>query len=124
MAVARLAMISLDCADPGELAGFWTAFLDGTVIASTDGVVVVRTDTVWIGTIRVPDYAPPTWPGGDTPKHMHLDLAVRDLDEAEAEVLRLGARKADDQPQPDEWRVYFDPAGHPFCLTANIPFQL
>jgi glyoxalase superfamily protein len=122
MAVARLAMMSLDCADPAALARFWADLLEGTTIAVTDDVTVVQTGAVWIGTIRVPDYAPPTWPGGVTPKHMHFDLAVRDLDEAEAEALRLGARKADHQPRPEEWRIFFDPAGHPFCLTANIPF--
>jgi hypothetical protein len=122
MAVARLAMMSLDCADPAALARFWADLLEGTTIAVTDDVTVVQRGAVWIGTIRVPDYAPPTWPGGVTPKHMHFDLAVRDLDEAEAEALRLGARKADHQPRPEEWRIFFDPAGHPFCLTANIPF--
>ena len=122
MAVARLAMASLDCADPVPLAEFWAALLDGTVIASTEDVSVVQTDTIMIATIRVPDYHPPTWPGGDAPKRIHLDLAVADLAEAESTALRLGARKADHQPQPDQWRIFLDPAGHPFCLTANIPF--
>ena len=31
---------------------------------------------------------------------------------------------ADDQPQPDQWLVFLDPAGHPVCLTSNIPFDL
>jgi Glyoxalase-like domain len=122
MAVARLAMASLDCADPVPLAEFWAALLDGTVIANTEDVSVVQTDTIMIATIRVPGYQPPTWPGGETPKHLHLDLAVADLAEAESTALRLGARRADHQPQPDQWRVLTDPAGHPFCLTANIPF--
>jgi hypothetical protein len=122
MAVARLAMASFDCAEPVPLAEFWAGLLDGTVIMSDDEVSAVQTGTMMIATIRVPDYTPPTWPGGETPKHLHLDLAVRDLDEAEATALRLGATKADHQPQPDQWRVFFDPAGHPFCLTANIPF--
>lgn len=117
-----MAMVSLDCAEPVPLAEFWAALLDGTVLVGDEAVSVVRTDTIMIGTIRVPDYQPPTWPGGDLPKHIHLDLAVRDLDEAEAHALRLGARKAVLQPQPDQWRIYHDPAGHPFCLTANIPF--
>jgi hypothetical protein len=115
-------MVSLDCADPVALAEFWTALLDGTVIGRDEQVCVVYAHTIMVGAVRVPDYTPPTWPGGATPKHIHLDLAVRDLDTAEAEALRLGARKADHQPKPDEWRIYFDPAGHPFCLTANIPF--
>jgi hypothetical protein len=123
MAVARLAMVSLDCAQPVPLAEFWAALLEGTVIARSDKVSAVHAGTLMIATIRVPDYRPPTWPNGDTPKHVHLDLAVRDLDEAQAEALRLGATKADSQPQPDQWRVMLDPAGHPFCLTANIPFD-
>jgi len=122
MAVARVAMVTLDCADPGPLTDFWAALLEGTVLARDERFSVVHCDTIMVGTVRVPDYTPPTWPGGATPKHVHLDLAVRDLDEAEAEALRLGARKAEHQPQPDEWRIYLDPAGHPFCLTANIPF--
>lgn len=115
-------MVSLDCAEPGPLAEFWAGLLDGKVFMSNERLAAVYAGPIMIGMIRVPDYHPPTWPGGTTPKHMHLDLAVRDLDEAEAEALRLGARKAEEQPRPDEWRVYFDPAGHPFCLTANIPF--
>ncbi len=122
MAVVRLAMTSLDCADPKALGDFWAGLLDASILASTDDVVVVQTDTIWIGAIRVPDYVEPTFPGGTTPKHIHFDLAVQDLEAAEAEALRLGARKSDHQPAPDEWRIFHDPAGHPFCLTANIPF--
>lgn len=121
MAVARLAMVSLDCADPVALADFWAALLEAGVFARDERVSVIKTDTIMMGMIRVPDYTPPTWPGGATPKHIHVDLAVRDLDAAEAEALRLGARKAEHQPQPDQWRIFLDPAGHPFCLTANIP---
>lgn len=124
MTVARLALTALDCAEPEPLAEFWAALLDGTIVMRTEQVAVVKTGTMLLGATRVPDYAPPTWPGGDAPKHIHLDLAVRDLDAAEATALELGARKADVQPEPDQWRVYFDPAGHPFCLTVNLPFEL
>ena len=123
MAVARLAMVSLDCADSVPLAEFWAALLDGTVLVRDDHVSAVQAGAMMIATISVPDYRPPTWPGGDTPKHIHLDLAVRDLDEAEATAVGLGAVKADHQPQPDQWRVFLDPAGNPFCLTVNIPFD-
>lgn len=52
------------------------------------------------------------------PKQMHLDLAVAadGLDAAQALAVRLGARLAGQQPQPDRRRVLLDPAGHPFCL--------
>jgi hypothetical protein len=123
MALTRLAMASIDCAQPVPLAEFWAALLGGTVIVSNDDVSVVQTDTIMMAMMRTADYKPPTWPDGDSPKQIHLELAVRDLDEAEAEALRLGAVKSDHQPQPDQWRVFADPAGHPFCLTANIPFD-
>ena len=46
---------------------------------------------------------------------MHLDVNVDDMDEAEKAVLELGATKADHQPGTT-FRVFLDPAGHPFCL--------
>jgi glyoxalase superfamily protein len=61
-------------------------------------------------------YRPPTWPDSEVAKQIHLDLAVDDLDAAEAEATRLGARRAETQPTPNKWRVMLDPAGHPFCL--------
>ncbi len=55
------------------------------------------------------------------PQQFHLDFAVDDLDEAEALLLKLGAAKPDFQPGGGQWRVFTDPAGHPFCLTRNPP---
>jgi Glyoxalase-like domain len=85
--------------------------------------VAIRTDWVWMTALRIPDYVAPTWPAGDVPKQVHLDLAVTDLDAATAEAEGLGARVAPVQPAPDRWRVLFDPAGHPFCLTTQIPAE-
>jgi hypothetical protein len=52
---------------------------------------------------------------------MHVDLAVDDLGEAEGRAVALGAIRADEQPAPDRHLVLFDPAGHPFCLSTQIP---
>ena len=49
----------------------------------------------------------------------HLDFHVGDLDAAERAALALGARKFDDQPSPENFRVFADPVGHPFCLCIN-----
>jgi hypothetical protein len=69
---------------------------------------------------RVADHRPPDWPDGAIPKQLHLELAVDDLEGAEGKAIELGALKAPDQPAPDRWRVLFDPAGHPFCITTLI----
>jgi hypothetical protein len=49
---------------------------------------------------------------------MHLDVIVDDLDAAEAAVLSLGATKHEHQPGTS-FRVFLDPAGHPFCLCVD-----
>jgi Glyoxalase-like domain len=49
---------------------------------------------------------------------MHLDFDVDDLDATEARVLEAGATRYDFQPN-DHCRVFADPAGHPFCLSAK-----
>ena len=117
----RLGSVSLDCADPKILASFWAELLGGEIVFTSDDFVAVKLDGVWISTVRVDNYESPDWPDGSPPKQIHLDLAVDDLDVAEHEALRIGAVKSENQPEPDRWRVYFDPAGHPFCLTTQIP---
>ena len=121
MAVARSGFISLDCSHPLALGEFWAAMLGGEIAFSSETTVGVRTDWVWLAALKVDDYVAPTWPGGDVPKQIHLDLAVTDLEAAVAEAARFGARIAPLQPAPDRWRVLLDPAGHPFCLTTQIP---
>jgi hypothetical protein len=121
VAIARLGSIALDCASPAALATFWSEMLGGEIAFTSENFVAIKTDRLWLAAVRVEDYQAPTWPDGEFPKQMHLDLAVDDLDEAEAEAVRLGARRAADQPAPGRYRVLLDPAGHPFCLSTQIP---
>jgi len=121
MAHARLASITLDCANPSELATFWAELIGGEIAFNSEDFVAVKTDEVWLAAVRVPDHKAPTWPEGGLAKQIHLDLGVEDLDAAEAEALRLGAGRPDEQPAPERWRVLLDPAGHPFCLSTQIP---
>ncbi len=111
----------MDCADPLALGEFWAAMLGGEIMFTNATTVGIRTDWVWLSALKVPDYVAPTWPEGDVPKQIHLDLAVTELEAAVAEAERLGGRIAPVQPAPDRWRVLLDPAGHPFCLTTQIP---
>lgn len=45
-------------------------------------------------------------------------MFVDDLDDGERGVLDLGATRTDPQPG-DNFRVFLDPAGHPFCSVVR-----
>ena len=121
MTTIRLGSISLDCAEPAPLAEFWAQLLGGEVTFSSDSFVAVKLDRLWLSAVKVADYQSPSWPEGSPSKQMHLDLAVDDLESGVKEALQLGARRASVQPAPDRYVVLLDPAGHPFCLTTQIP---
>lgn len=121
MTVTGPVFISLDCADASALATFWAALLGGEVVFTTAIAVGVRAGGMWLAAMTVADYRPPTWPEADVPKQIHLDVGVTDLDGAVADAERLGARQAAHQPAPTLRRILLDPAGHPFCLTTQIP---
>jgi predicted enzyme related to lactoylglutathione lyase len=118
MAIARFPSLVLDCPDPGVLARFYGTMLDWKTDVSDDWAEVRADYGQSISFQPVADYRPPVWPGQDVPQQMHLDVVVDDLDSAEAEVLELGATKAEHQPGTT-FRVFLDPAGHPFCLCTS-----
>ena len=121
MSKIRLGAISLDCADPGQLSAFWAGLLGGEIAFASEEIAVVKLDHLLLTTMRVPDWTPPTWPDGPVSKQGHLDLDVEDLAEAEQRATSLGAIRAKTQPAPNRYLVLIDPAGHPFCLSTNIP---
>jgi hypothetical protein len=118
MAIARLPVLQIDCPDPGVLARFYGAMLDWKIDVSDDGASVCGENGQCISFHRVDGYMPPTWPTQERPQQMHLDSLVDDLDAAEAAVIALGATRHPDQPGTS-FRVFLDPAGHPFCLCLN-----
>jgi catechol-2,3-dioxygenase len=120
-AIARMRAVVLDCPDPRALALFYRQLVGGEITHADDDWVNLRDDgTVLLSFQRSPGYQPPVWPdGGERGQQFHLDVTVDDVDEAEAQVLALGATRHQVQPGIDEganWRVYLDPVGHPFCL--------
>lgn len=102
------------------LAEFYAALLGWTVDAGgDDDWAEARSDGgPWIAFQQVDGYAPPQWPGQEHPQQMHIDVSVDDLDAAEEAVLAIGATKHEHQPGTD-FRVFLDPAGHPFCLCQG-----
>ncbi len=123
-AIATFSLVALDCPDPDALARFYADITGWEIEPRThDGWVQLRSPGggPTLAFQRVPDHRPPEWPGAEQPQQAHIDFEVRDLDAGEQQVLAMGARKHEIQPQPGDFRVYLDPAGHPFCLVRPGP---
>ncbi|WP_328327225.1 MULTISPECIES: VOC family protein [unclassified Streptomyces] len=119
MAVAKLGSVVLDCPDPRALAAFYAEILGGTVEdKDPEWVSLTGHPGTPLEFQLAPDFVPPRWPAGDSSQQFHLDLTVEDLDAAEKQILALGAKVLDAADHSRTWRVYADPAGHPFCLCA------
>ena len=115
--IGTLELLIIDCPEPQQLARFYAELI---------GAEIVGFDSDWaeiappgggrplIAFQQVERYTPPRWPSQDGPQQMHLDVKVEDFEVAEAAVLALGATKAGSETPT--FRVYLDPAGHPFCL--------
>jgi catechol 2,3-dioxygenase-like lactoylglutathione lyase family enzyme len=95
----------------GELAGMDVAYdgPEGAMLAGDGRYVMFQQ----VGD----DYTPPRWPDPAYPQQAHLDLFARDMDTAEAQALELGASRL--PGGGEHFRVFADPAGHPFCLIDN-----
>ncbi|MCU0278365.1 MAG: hypothetical protein MUE31_05685 [Candidatus Nanopelagicales bacterium] len=76
-----------DAADIDTESAFWTALTEGTVEKETDWHSIRTADGRRLAVQLAPDHTPPEWPDG-SPQQMHVE----------------------------QFRVYADPAGHPFCL--------
>ncbi|MBT2391951.1 VOC family protein [Streptomyces sp. ISL-1] len=127
MAVAKTSVLILDCAEPAALAEFYATLLDARTQlgADPDYVEIVGNDGVHLAVHRDHGYAPPSWPRPDDSQQAHLRILVsrEDMDEAEREVISLGARPVDtkDNGGPRDVRLYSDPAGHSFSLAVAAP---
>lgn len=112
----RMFSVVVDCPDPHALAEFYARLLGKPITADEpDWVSVGDRGTGKISFQEAPDFVPPRWPDPAHPQQIHLDVWVDDIEAAEPEALALGAvpLAADDA---EGFRVYADPAGHPFCL--------
>lgn len=122
MGLIKMGVVALDCTDHRALANFYAEVLDWQVTGGDDDWFEIAGPTGrTLAFQRVADYRPPQWPGQDMPQQMHLDFDVHraDIDEAERKVLALGAKLVQGDEEGRDWRVYLDPAGHPFCLCLK-----
>jgi catechol 2,3-dioxygenase-like lactoylglutathione lyase family enzyme len=119
---SQLSATTLDAPDPRALARFYCALLGYEIGTDEPGWVTIGPPGAGprLSFQDEPVYRRPTWPSQADRQQMmmHLDIEVRDLEEAGAYVASLGATLAEFQPQKDV-RVWLDPAGHPFCLWVQ-----
>jgi hypothetical protein len=109
-AVAGIAALAIDCADPPALADWWRRLLGGTVELDDDGIAtLVEPGGLHIDFGRVPE-------AKRVKNRLHLDLRTSDLDAATGQALALGATRADDVYDGGRWQVMRDPEGNEFCL--------
>ena len=113
---ARLSNVVLDCPDPRALAGFYSEVTGWPVVESEDDWASLRDgDSFELAFQRAPDHQAPRWPDPGSSMQYHLDFHIEDIESAEKQVLALGATRFEHQPG-QTFRVFADPAGHPFCL--------
>ncbi len=111
-------VVVFDAADLAAESTFWAGVLGGTIDVDDGWHMVIVDGSPKVGVQLAPDHVPPDWPHGN-PQQIHLDLWVDDFAEAHEKVMSLGARvleEAEESTTPDNFQVYADPAGHPFCL--------
>jgi catechol 2,3-dioxygenase-like lactoylglutathione lyase family enzyme len=112
-------VVVFDAADLEAESSFWAGVLDGDVDVEDHWHMVIVDGAPRVGVQLAPDHVPPDWPEGTPPQQIHLDLWVDDFETAHDRVMSLGARvlrPAAGGDSPDDFQVYADPAGHPFCL--------
>lgn len=125
MAIATMGVTVLDCPDPRALAEFYAGVLGWSVDEQEsepdEGWVEVAGPGGRLAFQESPGYRPPEWPGVEHGQQFHLDFFVprERLDEAEQEVVGLGAKLVQTDDADRKWRVYLDPVGHPFCLCPQ-----
>ena len=114
---ARWSAITIDCKDPDRLGAFW-----GHLLARAPSEQESDPGWVRLGEVGGPQPAinfqlVPEPKYGKT--RIHLDVSVDDMDEAVANVQRLGGRSLAQRYDYDEGvvMVMADPEGNEFCLV-------
>ena len=113
--VMGLFAVTIDAPDALALARFYAGLLGMEVTyEGPEGALIAR-DGKSVMFQQVSGYNPPQWPDPADPQQAHLDIIVDDLDAGEARARELGASRLNGGGE--RFRVFADPAGHPFCLT-------
>jgi catechol-2,3-dioxygenase len=114
--VMELFAVTLDAPDAAALAHFYADLLELEVTYEGPEGALVSGGPASLMVQQISGYNSPQWPDPARPQQAHLDILVDDLDAGEERALALGATRLDGGGA--NFRVFADPAGHPFCLTT------
>jgi len=109
--------VTIDTADAPELGRFYSGLLGLDVTYEGPEGVLIGSPGQPVMFQQVAEHHRPDWPDPARPQQLHLDVTVEDAEAAERAALELGATRL--PGEGDDWRVYADPHGHPFCLIAS-----
>jgi len=119
------AYINMDTQDPESITPFWCEVMGVKVRTVRDDGRYVVLDPNRDGLMVVLQRVPEPKVGKN---RTHFDVLVDDLDEATAEVERLGGRRLETESDRDTfeldghtWRCMADPEGNEFCLYTAPP---
>jgi catechol 2,3-dioxygenase-like lactoylglutathione lyase family enzyme len=115
MGIGRLYNVVIDCPDPAALAGFYGELLGLPLVTDRDGWKVLGDGSPRVAFQHAPDLREARWPDPERPQQVHFDVLVDDIEAAEAAAVALGAKRL--PGEGEDFRVFEDPAGHPFCLV-------
>lgn len=115
--VMGLFAVTIDAPDASALARFYAGLMGMEVTYEGPEGALITGDGKSVMFQQVSEYNPPRWPDSAYPQQAHLDITVDDLDAGEARALELGASRLNGGGET--FRVFADPAGHPFCLTRS-----
>lgn len=116
--IGKLETVVLDTRDPKGLADFYAALLGARIVTERpDWVTIADDDGRRLSFQTSPEHQPPRFPDPAGSQQSHVDVRVDDVDEAERRVLELGATRVAGAAEDNTFRVFRDPAGHPFCLV-------
>lgn len=111
--------VMLDCPDTKALSHFYADLLGKPITYDGEGAAMIGNEGARpLLFQQVETYVAPQWPNPDHPQQFHLDVMVNDIDAAEAGAVALGATRL--PGEGDNWRVYADPVGKPFCLLWRV----
>jgi Glyoxalase-like domain len=111
-----IGMVTVDCADPEALSGFWAAALDTQVVSGTEYFVMLSPPPLG-GPLLAFQRVPEERAGKN---RLHLDLgAPSGTRHAEVErLVGLGAAVLGERGDPTgfAWTTLTDPEGNEFCV--------